>query len=64
METLKDDPQKLLSLLHFRTAYAPEAWVMFGVAQMRQGADKGNLGRTYNENCVIMYGEQYGKLVP
>ncbi|KAK4553212.1 hypothetical protein LTR86_009742 [Recurvomyces mirabilis] len=60
---LKDDPNKLLSLLHLRTSHSPETWVMFDVAQMKHGAENGTLARNYNPNCVVMYGKDYGKLV-
>lgn len=63
VETLKDDPMKLLSLLHHRSSSKPEAWVMLDVAQMRLGVERTNLDLDQNEDNVIMFGDQYGQLV-
>jgi len=63
VETLKEDPMRLLSLLHHRSSSKLEDWVMSDVAQMKAGVESGTLSRQYNEGCVIMYGERYGQLV-
>ncbi|KAI6963247.1 hypothetical protein KC329_g16039 [Hortaea werneckii] len=63
LETLMDDRNKVLSLLHYRSANKLEDWVMFDSAQAKRAVEGGNLSREYNENCVIMFGERYGDLV-
>ncbi|KAI7651331.1 hypothetical protein KC318_g15784 [Hortaea werneckii] len=63
LETLMDDRSKILSLLHYRSTYKLEDWVMFDSAQAKRAVEGGNLSREYNENCVIMFGERYGDLV-
>ncbi|KAI6892664.1 hypothetical protein KC334_g13254 [Hortaea werneckii] len=63
LETLMDDRSKILSLLHYRSAYKLEDWVMFDSAQAKRAVEGGNLSREYNENCIIMFGERYGDLV-
>ena len=64
VETLKGDPSKLLCLLHQRSSNSLEAWVAFDAAQMKVGVENSDLSNHYNENCVIMYGECYGLLIP
>ncbi|KAI7240313.1 hypothetical protein KC330_g1342 [Hortaea werneckii] len=63
LESLMDDRDKVLSLLHYRSAHKLEDWVMFDSSQAKRAAEGGNLSREYNENCVIMFGERYGDLV-
>ncbi|GAB1730776.1 hypothetical protein NU195Hw_g72t1 [Hortaea werneckii] len=63
LESLMDDRNKILSLLHYRSAYKLEDWVMFDSSQAKRAVEEGDLSREYNENCVIMFGERYGDLV-
>ncbi|KAI6798349.1 hypothetical protein KC363_g3383 [Hortaea werneckii] len=63
LESLMDDRDRILSLLHYRSAYKLEDWVMFDSYQAKHAVEGGSLGREYNENCVIMFGERYGDLV-
>ncbi|KAK5123148.1 hypothetical protein LTR85_003346 [Meristemomyces frigidus] len=62
-ETLKEDPMRLLSLLHHRSTSKLEDWVLFDAAQMTESVEHGVLSRQYNECCVVMYGSRYGDLV-
>lgn len=64
LETLSEDPMRLSSLLHYRTKYKPEDWVMLDRKQIRLGWGTGSLQVEFNSNCVVMYGAEYGKLVP
>ncbi|KAK3686551.1 hypothetical protein LTR37_019721 [Vermiconidia calcicola] len=62
VEGLREDPMKLLSLLHHRAYSAPEEWVMLDVAQTNVAFELGNLCREDNKGCVIMFGDRYGEL--
>ena len=63
VETLTEDPMRLLALLHYRSEYDLQDFVMLDAFQMRASVENGNLSREYNENCVILFGDEYGKLV-
>jgi hypothetical protein len=63
-EDLKVDPMRFLSLLHCRTKYDIDAWVLFDLKQTRAGYDHGRLALEHSPSCVVMYGSDYGKLVP
>ncbi|KAK4543627.1 hypothetical protein LTR36_005272 [Oleoguttula mirabilis] len=63
IETLKEDPMRLLSLLHHRSESKLEDWVMFDLQQMKLSVEGGSISRHYNSNCVVMYGDKYGELI-
>jgi hypothetical protein len=63
VETLKDDPTKLIALLRYRADYAPENWVTFDAEAMKEEFDHGAIANAWNKNCVVMFGTDYGKLV-
>ncbi|KAE9982495.1 hypothetical protein BLS_005926 [Venturia inaequalis] len=62
--TLSEDPLRLLSLLHVRSAFQPEEWVMFDKWHVTLAEYHIVLIPEFNENCVVMQGPEYGKLVP
>ncbi|KAF7890046.1 uncharacterized protein EAF02_002461 [Botrytis sinoallii] len=64
LETLRDDPYKLLALLHARTKYSPEQWVAFGNHSMRASWETGALRTEYADCCVVFYGSNYGDITP
>lgn len=59
---LRDDPLKLLALVHFRTQFAPEAWVAFDKVRSRSTWGLGGFRTEYAETCVILHGPKYGKV--
>lgn len=63
-DTLSEEPLKLLSLLHIRSAFEPEDWVMFDKWHVTFAEHFSVLMPEYNGNCVVMFGCEYGKLVP
>ncbi|QDS69564.1 hypothetical protein FKW77_007963 [Venturia effusa] len=63
-ETLSEEPLRLLSLLHVRSAYEPEDWVMFDKWHVNLAAQFAVLLPEFNRNCVVMQGPEYGNLVP
>lgn len=64
VEDLKGDVLKLFSLLHNRTQYGPEEWVSFDRVQTKHGWDSGLLAAEFASCCVVMYGANYGSIVP
>ncbi|KAF7954132.1 hypothetical protein EAE96_005264 [Botrytis aclada] len=64
LETLRDDPYKLLALLHARTKYSPEQWVAFDNHSLRVGWVTGALRTEYADCCVVLYGSNYGDVTP
>ncbi|TVY82305.1 hypothetical protein LSUE1_G002243 [Lachnellula suecica] len=64
LESLKNDPAKLLSLLYNRVKYPPEKWASFDNWLLEKQWHMGSLPTPYNKNCIIMYGPSYGKLTP
>ncbi|TEY43689.1 hypothetical protein BOTCAL_0363g00100 [Botryotinia calthae] len=64
LETLRDDPYKLLALLHARTKYSPEQWVAFDSHSMNAMWETGGLRTEYADCCVVLYGSNYGDVTP
>ena len=60
IESLAADPMLLLKLLHNRTVYSPEDWMMFDNTQLRLCEHWEILIPEYNEHCVTMSGPKYG----
>jgi hypothetical protein len=64
VETLSEDPTLLLSLLHHRSSNEPEEWLAFDNANIVLVEHFSIMSSTFNRNCVVMQGPDYGKLVP
>ena len=65
IESLSEDPMLFLQLLHKRTTYSPEAWMMFDNIQIRLSENWQTLVPEFNKHCVNMSGPKYGaELVP
>ncbi|KAI5273789.1 hypothetical protein E4T47_03003 [Aureobasidium subglaciale] len=62
-QTLSEDPTLFLSMLHHRTTNDPEKWIMFDNAHIVLAEHFGIMSSIFNENCVVMQGPDYGKLV-
>lgn len=63
-ETLADDPQRFLRLLHYRTSHTPAEWAAFDNSQLVLSEHLGVLVPEYNKHCVVMQGPRFGELVP
>jgi hypothetical protein len=64
IETLSEDPTLLLSMLHHRSSNEPEEWLAFDNANVVLVEHFTIMSNTFNRNCVVMQGPDYGKLVP
>ncbi|KAI4847432.1 hypothetical protein E4T44_04516 [Aureobasidium sp. EXF-8845] len=64
VETLSEDPTLLLSMLHHRSSSEPEKWLTFDNANIVFVGHFSIMSSTFNRNCVVMQGPDYGKLVP
>jgi hypothetical protein len=64
IETLSEDPTLFLSMLHHRTSNEPEKWLTFDNANIVLVEHFSIMSSTFNRNCVVMQGTDYGKLVP
>jgi hypothetical protein len=63
-ETLAEDSLRSLSLLHARTAFEPEDWIMFDRWHLIIAEEHIVLIPEFNANCVVMQGLEYGMFVP
>ncbi|KAK5123150.1 hypothetical protein LTR85_003348 [Meristemomyces frigidus] len=63
VDNICDDKSKLISLLHNRTCYGPQDWVMFDSEQLQDGYCRGSLELRFSPGCVVMHGKAYGTLV-
>jgi hypothetical protein len=63
-ETLSMDPVLLIALLHYRTQFSPAQWSPFDHHQLTVAWGAGLLDAHFNKHCVVMFGDEYGKLVP
>lgn len=64
VESLKEDPARLLGLLNNRTRFSPEDWASHDNEVLMFGYNQGFLAIDYNPLCVVMTGSKYGELVP
>jgi len=64
IEALLEDSLNLFQLLHDRTTYGVDDWVSHENLQLDYGWETGALRTQFNEKCVVLYGTEYGKLVP
>lgn len=64
IEGLSSNKNDLFSLLHLRTAYSPESWSAFDTRAALRCWSEWFPCNFFNEKCVVIFGEQYGQLVP
>lgn len=64
LETLRFDPARLLNILYNRVKYSPEQWAPFDNYLLDKQWKIGSLKTSYNRNCVVMHGPDFGKLTP
>jgi hypothetical protein len=64
VESLKNDPARLLGLLNYRTRFAPEKWAAWDNENLIFGYNHGFLAINYSPLCLKMCGDGYGELVP
>jgi hypothetical protein len=62
-ETLSEDPSLLLALLHHRTTYESEDWILFDDMNADLAERFGIITQTFNSHCVVVQGPDFGKLV-
>ncbi|TVY92897.1 hypothetical protein LAWI1_G005034 [Lachnellula willkommii] len=63
LEGLMDEPARFLSLLYNRTRYSPQDWAPHDNLPLGKQFELGALETFYNRSCIIMHGEEYGKLI-
>lgn len=61
LESLKDDPGRLLNILQNRVKYSPEQWAPYDNSLLDKQWRIGAFGTVYNKKCIIMEGPNYGK---
>lgn len=65
LHDLADDYLRLPDLIHYRTGSKPEDWVILDRLKLKPLFHLLQFDElAYNPKCVVMYGENYGKLVP
>ncbi|KAJ9621645.1 hypothetical protein H2203_007134 [Taxawa tesnikishii (nom. ined.)] len=62
METLSEDPMRLLALLQYRTEHDSEHWIPFDRMQLKMGWFNGYLEIDNNAQSVVMHDTRYGQL--
>lgn len=63
LEGLMNEPARFLSLLYNRTHYSPQDWAPHDNLLLGKQFELGALETFYNRSCIIMHGEEYGKLI-
>ncbi|KAF7504545.1 hypothetical protein GJ744_002101 [Endocarpon pusillum] len=64
LDDLRSDQFKFLSLLHARSQHDLDEWVVFDVNQTKLAWENGWIAVEHCPHAVIMFGAEYGKLVP
>ncbi|KAF7189785.1 hypothetical protein HII31_08892 [Pseudocercospora fuligena] len=62
IESLSENPNELLALLHYRTQSSAAQWAAFDSHQLFYYFHSGMCEVSYNPHCVTMYGDSYGQL--
>jgi hypothetical protein len=60
---LSKDASILFGLLHNRTFFSPVEWVQHDHQELTKSWACGNLDTSFNEQCVVVYGNRFGSLV-
>ncbi|KAL8833660.1 MAG: hypothetical protein Q9170_004146 [Blastenia crenularia] len=61
LDCLSSDPRNVLRLLHYRTSYLPEQWVIFDNAVIQKAWERAiRLPERSVEGCITMCGSYYG----
>ncbi|KAI7553373.1 hypothetical protein KC331_g1277 [Hortaea werneckii] len=63
LDSLSQDPWRLLALVHFRTKFSPSEWIRWDMRQLAIPFAEGGLSMGYNPHCVVMKSEGFGDLV-
>lgn len=63
VDSLSQDPWRLLALVHFRTRFSPSEWIRWDLRQLNIPFAEGGLKLGYNPHCVVMRSEGFGDLV-
>ncbi|KAI6805631.1 hypothetical protein KC332_g13302 [Hortaea werneckii] len=63
LDSLSQDPWRLLALVHFRTRFSPSEWIRWDLRQLGIPFAEGGLRLGYNPHCVVMTSEGFGELV-
>ncbi|KAL5398629.1 hypothetical protein PMIN02_001325 [Paraphaeosphaeria minitans] len=64
VETLSMDPAMLIALLHNRAQFSPADWAPFDHQALTVAWGGGMFGVHFNKNCISMFGDSYGELIP
>ncbi|KAK4499654.1 hypothetical protein PRZ48_010172 [Zasmidium cellare] len=64
LDTLKENPNFIYALLHYRTEYSLEDWATFDLHQFWDPWKVGLLSIDFSPMCVIVHGTEYGKSIP
>ncbi|GAB1737550.1 hypothetical protein NU219Hw_g1860t1 [Hortaea werneckii] len=62
LDSLSQDPWRLLALVHFRTKYPPSEWIRWDLGQVAIPFAEGGLRLGYNPHCVVVKSEGFGEL--
>ncbi|KUJ15560.1 uncharacterized protein LY89DRAFT_783691 [Mollisia scopiformis] len=64
IESLKNDPARLLNIIYNRVKYSPKQWWGFDNYLLDKQWKIGSLSTPYNRSGLVTYGSRYGDLVP
>lgn len=64
IETLAEEPSRLLNLLYYRIKHTPAEWAAFDNSQLVLAEHWGILVAEFNKHCVVMRDSNYGDVVP
>lgn len=56
LPSLRDDPYKLLALIHYRTKFGPEEWVSFDRTRTRSHWAVGGFSTEFADGSVVLHG--------
>lgn len=63
IESLREDPMRLLALMHHRSHAHSSEWISFDKEVIQIYFNTGKLRRAYNPQCVVVQGPHFGSLV-
>ncbi|PVH76843.1 hypothetical protein DL98DRAFT_281495 [Cadophora sp. DSE1049] len=64
VESLQKEPARLLGLIYNRARFSAEEWAPHDNENLHFGFHQGFFVINFSELCVVMHGDDYGKMVP
>lgn len=63
-DSLVHDASVLLNMINERSAHHPSEFIIKDLSEVKKSVDNGGLGLSFNKQCMVIHGPDYGQIVP